>query len=1165
MIAFVTTPLSSEEQRSEALKLLVSVVVVFVGFAIGNGFADIAMIKASLAVKGALVGIIHEKALTVGDKPQGSPVTLLSNDIADIKNAVEHFHRVVLSAFQLAVGMCLLAAKLEWVCLVPIAIVIATSQGSKHVAANLGPKQQEWSGATEKRISLITASLEHMKTIKMMGMSEHMASKIKSAREDELKCNTSFNFTIVVITFVSGIVKNFSPVITLAIYAVQARLRGQDGLDTNTAFTAVAIITLVTQPMITMMVALPTLLSAMTGFDRIQKYLLSPSFEDKRVLTDSQGPWSVKLNGDPDDLPGQDAPFAIEIQGATIRPAPDAGPVLKSIDISIPEGSLAFCAGAVGTGKTTLARAILGEISPDCGVVRTSSHTIGYCAQSAWLTNGTVQQLICGPSRSKDIDEQWYQKVVYACDLTDDIQRMSKGDQTVIGSGGVVLSGGQRQRVALARAVYSKLKILVLDDVLSALDAQTEAHIVERLLGTNGLLRNTGVTVFLITHTTQHFPLADYIVVLNDGHVSEQGTWDQLRTQSGYISKVILHEGDKRLHEGGDAEGAEVKTSAPAEPERSMDRVRQKGDRSLYSYYFSTMGYFNVSLMVSGMALMSVFSMVTQYWLKWWTDAGGSGEQWSYIAVYILLAAATLITNIGWVFLLLVILAPKASKELHQRLLRTVVDAPLSFFTAADIGTTLTRFSQDLKQIDRMLPGSVAGTGLNLFRLIGQLLLLFAAQRYIGLTFPFLMLALYGVQLFYLHTTRQLRWLEMESASLVSNSFLDTVQGLTTIRAFGWEDAFAADNSRCLDTSQKPDYNIMYLQTWLHFAMDLTIAGLALSFVVVTVLFRDSLSGGEMGIAMNVLLSASITLLVVLETWTHLESALGVISRIKSFEKEVDPESKPGEDHQPPATWPEEGTVRFEETIAGYNVESTALNRISLQISAGEKIGICGRTGSGKSSLLLSLLRLIELSSGTIAIDDLDLQTLPRETIRSRIITIPQDPLLMKSDTLRENLDPTGTIPDEEIIATLEKVRLWHVFTSRDSTAQTQIPDPSSVEIAIQPETCLDAALKDYPLSTGEQQMFSLARAMLMRFTRGKLVILDEATSNIDKETDALIQQLLRVEFQGYTVLTVAHRLNTILDSDKVVVLDQGRVVEVGAPRELVERENGAFRGLLGK
>ncbi|PYI11439.1 putative multidrug resistance protein [Aspergillus sclerotiicarbonarius CBS 121057] len=1173
MIAFVAAPLSSEEQRLEAFKLVISVIGIFFGQAICNALTEIAMTKASLAVKGSVIGIIHHKALTMGNNSQGSAVTLIGNDVVDMANSVQSFYHVLLSALQLIVGMYLLASKLGWACLVPFALVFVSSKGSQHVAANMGPRQNSWSYATEARVSLMTTILENMKIIKMMGLSEHMAAKINTARGSEMKSNIGFNSMITLLSFVSGMVKNLAPVLTLVIYAIQAKLRGQDGLDTNTAFTSIAIITYVTQPINTVLLQVPFVLSALTGFDRVQKYLLNQSHQDRRVLIDA-GAQVAEYNEDREDHPAQNRPLAIQIQEATIRPAPDAEPVLEGINVSIHQGSLVFCAGAVGTGKTTLAKAILGEISPDSGAVSVSSASIGYCAQSAWLMNGTIQQLICGPPGSGAIDQQWYQKVVYACDLKDDIQRMPQGDQTVIGSGGIILSGGQRQRVALARAVYSKLSIMVLDDVLSALDAQTETHIVDRLLGENGLLRNIGVTVFLITHTTQHFPLADYIVVLgNDRRVSEQGTWEQLRAQSGYISKLLLHEPDRAQQKHTDEdENSEIKSSAPEKPERSMDLVRQKGDPSLYSYYFDTMGRLNAMIVISGMAAMALLSMATQYWLKWWTDSDGH-DQWFYMTVYILLAVATWVTNISWVYMFLVVLAPKSSIELHQRLLRTVISAPLSFFTTADMGTTLTRFSQDLKQVDRMLPGAVAGTGLNGFRLIGQLLLLFAAQRYMGLTFPFLLLALYIIQTFYLHTTRQLRWLDMESASLVSNSFLDTIEGLTTIRAFGWEHAFATDNSRRVNTSQKPDYNLYYLQAWLHLAMDLTIAVLALSLVLFTIPYREYFSGGEIGIALNVLLTASITLLVALESWTRLEASLGVISRIRSFEKDVAPESKPGEDQQLPKAWPDKGTVQLTEIVAGYSTflanidssESTALNQISLHISPGEKIGICGRTGrfvytdqmpkllpnpyhSGKSSLLLSVLRLIELSSGTIVIDDLDLQTLSREAIRSRIITIPQDPLLMKSDTLRENLDPTGTITDEKIIATLEKVKLW-----------------TSLENSDKPETCLDAPLKDYPLSVGQQQLFSLARAMLMRSTRGKLVILDEATSNIDKETDGLIQELLRVEFEGYSVLTVAHRLDTILDSDKIVVLDQGRIVEVGPPQELLEKDQGAFKSLLGK
>ena len=236
-----------------------------------------------------------------------------------------------------------------------------------------------------------------------------------------------------------------APVLTLVVYAIQAKLRGQDGLDTNTAFTSIAIITYVTQPVNIVISMLPALLSSLTGFDRVQAYLLNPPHQDRRVLIGAGAGFSKY--DDREDSPVQNRALAIEIQEASIRPAPDAELVLKGINVSIDQGSLVFCAGAVGTGKTTLAKAILGEISPDYGAVSVSSASIAYCAQSAWLMNGTVQQLICGPPGSGAVDQQWYQKVVYACDLKDDIQRMPQGDQTVIGSGGIVLSGGQRQRV----------------------------------------------------------------------------------------------------------------------------------------------------------------------------------------------------------------------------------------------------------------------------------------------------------------------------------------------------------------------------------------------------------------------------------------------------------------------------------------------------------------------------------------------------------------------------------------------------------------------------------------------------------------------------------------------------------------------------------------------
>ena len=367
------------------------------------------------------------------------------------------------------------------------------------------------------------------------------------------------------------------------------------------------------------------------------------------------------------------------------------------------------------------------------------------------------------------------------------------------------------------------------------------------------------------------------------------------------------------------------------------------------------------------------------------------------------------------------------------------------------------------------------------------------------------------------------------------------------------------------------------------------VLGIAMLVISLTLSFKGTATGAQVGIALNVVLQANSFLLRLIEAWTNLETSFGAISRLCAFEKNTQSEVKPGEDHQPPYLWPARGDICFDNMSVAYNHGTLALKSVTLSIAPGNKVGICGRTGSGKSSILLSLLRLVEIESGTASIDNVDLRKLSRNSIRFRLITVPQDSLLILTDTVRQNLDiANSALTDEDIIRVLKRVKLWSVFQSRVSNAEiagkqareldAAMGGESSVEalsVAHDPDlnysrrdpsttSCLNIIMKSVPLSQGQLQLFSLARAILMRPTRGKIVLLDEATSNVDNETDKLMQMLIREEFKEHTILTVAHRLDTIMDSDIVLVVDGGKLVEVGTPSELVERDLCLFRTLLG-
>lgn len=664
-----------------------------------------------------------------------------------------------------------------------------------------------------------------------------------------------------------------------------------------------------------------------------------------------------------------------------------------------------------------------------------------------------------------------------------------------------------------------------------------------------------------MSRLAQFLSLSDLIITLADGYISERSTWDQLKPQNWSSDQQVDEELPVNNRSDDTPEEQPVVTSDVSKPERAMDAVRQIGDSAIYQHYINAIGKSRIMATLFIMISSATFAMLIQNWLRWWTANEKADQRtWFYLAIYLVLALGhwLSLTGIAAVSLLIV---PTSGRSLHSQLLRTVIKAPLSFITSTDIATTLSRFSQDMKQVDRRLPAQVAALGSQAFKLLAQILLLFMTQTYILLTFPALAVVVYAIQKIYLFTSRQLRWLSMEANSLPSNNFLETVHGITTIRAFGWEEEYAVDNSHAIDTSQVPSFTLLAIEQWLALVLDLIVAAVAL-LTVTLIVTRDAITAGEVGISMNVILTVNITLLVTVQSWANFDASLGVISRIRNFSMTVLPETQPEKTLLIPDSWPANGAIEFDKVIADYALQSDndstspaahALNKISLDLVPGRKIGICGRTGSGKSSLLLSILRLIDLSEGCIKIDNLDIASISRDALRSRIITIPQDPFVLASDSIGNNLDIQRTNSKQEILAALERVHLRALLDARAENT------------GFKPEQYLDLPMKDWTLSQGQMQLFTLARALLSRSSRGKVVLLDEATGNIDKETDEWVQQVVREEFRGYTMIVVAHRLETIADADSIVVMNQGQIVEMGSFDDLWQGDNSAFRSIFGR
>ncbi|PVH75176.1 ABC transporter [Cadophora sp. DSE1049] len=1125
-IAYVTDDLPPFENRNEGFRLLLFAFVVYMGMAVAKGMYDIRLHRLNVMSHMTIIGIIYDRYFTIKDQTfdDAAAVTLMSNDAEQIMFTADLFHELWSQAIELCIGLYLLAMAIGWVCIVPVLVVL----GSKFVVSRIASRQKDVTTATQTRISVTKSILDSMKNVKMMGLVDKMEAKVQAARTFEINKYIDLNRIFVAFNASGLMLTIFSPAVTLIIFSIQAEILGVKSIDVEVAFISLAIIGLVTSPANTLLVMSAHMASAIASFDRIQTYLSGPSREDKRELVRQKQSSGFDLSShlrperSVDELCHEDA--AISVTDASIRPVYTPNFVLQNLNMKVKKGSFTICCGPVGSGKTSLVKALLGDLPPEKGVIMTAFGLVAYCSQAPWLPNGTIKQIIQG---AIDVDENsnqtWYQRVVEACDLGEDLRQLLDGDKTVVGSRGITLSGGQKYRVALARAIYAHKDMVILDDVLSALDATTQSRIVGHLFGSNGLFKELGATVLLITHATRFLPLADHIVVLDgNGTVAEQG-----------------------------------------------------------SYYFGAIGWLPLILLLSSMTTYAIFLGFMPYWLRFWAESGGQHIRY-FSSIYFLLALGAFICGTITLANIFLVVAPKSGTVLHARLLHTVMAAPLPFFATTDTGNILNRFSSDMLMIDRRLPPSLLQVGQCLFTLLSQALLLAVVQPLMCITLPFTFIAVFFIQKFYLVTSRQLRFLDLETKALLNSSFLEALEGVATIRAFGWQQAFVKDNIAKLDQCLRPWYLMMCLQRWLNITMDLIVLCIAMLVISLAIAFKGTTTGGQIGIALNVVLLANQSLLKLVESWTIMETSLGAISRLRAFEKDVKPEAQLGEDCQPDAEWPSRGQITFDNMSATHDSKMLALKNISVSIEPGMKVGICGRTGSGKSSQLLGILRLVEIESGTIWIDGLDLQTLARDTIRSRVITVPQDPMLVMSDTFRQNLDIADSgIRDDQVICALERVRLWSVIQGRangneNGLSQEQEPgftagDGSSAAPLLadfldhtdaSQNSALDMPMSSLPLSQGQQQLFSLARAILMRLFRGNLVLLDEATSGVDAETDKLMQQIIRTEFKDHTVLTIAHRLETIVDSDVVMVLDGGRLVEFGSPAELVEKEGGLFRGM---
>ncbi|TWU72930.1 hypothetical protein ED733_000994 [Metarhizium rileyi] len=991
----------------------------------------------------------------------------------------------------------------------------------------------------------------------MAGLTDTIHAIVSGLRMKEIRASRLFRLFSVLETGAANCTFTFAPVLGLGTFVILAKANNTGTLTEGVAFAVLSLFQLQDRPVMSLLHGFEDFQTITNAFYRVQTYILSAERDDFRITPGlpCSGTSSDESMGQKPDfmvVPGRGDQIlqpdnrnfsstgtsAIRLKHATAGYSSYES-ILKDLSLEIARGKITMIVGPVGSGKSTLLRLVLGELPEVSGSVISDYSKCAFAPQSPWITWGTVRSNILGMSAW---DTQWYNRVIRACSLHIDFEDLPEGDQTRTGTRGSRLSGGQQMRVSLARALYSRNPLVILDDVLTGLDRTTEASVLESVFGTEGILKAANSTVLLATNSAGHLRFADDIIVLNkDGSVAEHGTLEQVSTSDGYVQRLANLPAAKTTRQEMLELPEEVYRELGLSDEADeMGSGRQTSDLQVCLYYIRVAGAWTFSIYLLICAAYTFGLSFPSIWLQWWTNSNVEhpNEHIDYwLGIYFALAALAVVGCMGsdWAFRMM--LVPKTSRKFHQLLLDTTMHATTSFLTSTNAGSTTNRFSQDLQLIDSDLPQALDETVMNFLGVIISAVLVFTGSGYVAAAIPFCAALLFLIQTFYLRTSRQLRLLDIEAKAPLFSQFIETLGGVTCIRAYGWSTQYLERSYDVLDASQKPYYLLWCIQRWLTLVLDLLAGGIAVMLVAFATLMRNG-STGFLGVALFNVINFSGVLQTFVTQWTQLETALGAINRIKAFVQDTKPEGSNGEEKSLPDDWPSAGSMTFENVSASYETSSRpVIDGFNLTIEPGEKIALCGRTGSGKSSLLLTIVRMLELDEGRITIDKHDISKVPREELRKRLNTLPQEPFFLYG-SVRENIDPLQISTDERIVETLRSVHLWDLLESRGG---------------------LDAPLSEDALSHGQRQLFCLARAIARP---GSIVIIDEATSSVDSETDELMQRVLREELKGRTLIAVAHKLQSVLDFDRIVLINKGKIVESGNPQDLLATPMSAFHKL---
>ncbi|KAF5273609.1 hypothetical protein FQR65_LT04608 [Abscondita terminalis] len=1073
----------------------------------------------------AACSLIYRKALKLnhsafGDTTVGQMINLLSNDVGIFDRFTAVHHCVYVGPAQLILFTYLMYSEIGPSAFIGVSVLILFIPFQGLMGKLSAKYRLKTATRTDARIRLMDEIVRGIEVIKMYAWEKSFAKLVRLYRKLEIQSirKVSYIKGTYMMYFIYISVPLFLTILSYVLFG--NTLNARNFFYTSAMYSTVGF---------TMATVFPQAISLIresgVSSSRIVKFLL---------LEETDTNYNACIG----------SPF-IKMRNVTAKWSKAVENTLNNLNLNVETGNLVAVIGPVGSGKSSLLQCILNELRTASGEL-TVNGTISYSSQDPWIFNSSIRQNILF---GKDLEKRRYRDVVNKCALAADFKMFSAGDRTIVGEQGSFLSGGQRARINLARAVYRDADIYLLDDPLSAVDVSVGKQIFEECI-CDYLKKKT---VILVTHQLQYLQHVDRIIVLENGQVKANGRFEDLQTSQMDFLKLLKSNLDG--NDNNEREYTLVKYESATQLDESPkvhQEQRSTGAVSFWIYkdYFAACGSYGLLVLV--IFLFVVVQLVLSgsfYFMTYWVNfeqklsevsrTVGSNERihfvYTYLGITVAVVVLTILRNT-----ISYNLCMRASITLHDSMFNSLVRGTLQFFNENGSGRILNRFSKDIGAVDELLPTTIIITSQTMISILGIVTVTCIVNPWLIIPSALVLLLSNYLKNFYLASSLSIKRLEGVTKSPVFGHLHATLCGLTTIRGFRAQEVLRKEFDDKQDIHSSAYYLFICTTRTLGYWLDVVSFIYITCITLVLVAFSKEKYGGNIGLAITQAMQLLLQLQWGVRQSTDMENYMTSVERVLEYNSIDHERPFTNSTTKPDEMWPRFGKIVFDKVFLSYSADTTVLKNLSFTIAPEEKIGIVGRTGAGKSSIISSIFQMFDIE-GNIIIDDINIKDIGLHDLRQKISIIPQNPIIF-AGSVRRNLDPFDECTDDALWQALEEVKLKEVVKALDLGLKSEISEGGS------------------NLSVGQRQLICLARAIIRN---NKILILDEATANVDPQTDIVIQETIRKKFRKCTVITVAHRLQTVIDSDKILVMDAGKVVEFGHPYDLLQNKDGMFYKMM--